>query len=69
MELHEAAGTQRAAPNSSDGDGGVVVVWGNAVEDTLDAVEVCERGTVREQKKRSLVKLRVQSRYAAHFQL
>ena len=39
MELHEAAGTQQAAPNSSDGDAGVVVVWGNAVEDTLDAVE------------------------------
>jgi hypothetical protein len=40
MKLHEAAGTPIAASNISDGQGVVVVVWGNAVEDTFDSVEV-----------------------------
>jgi len=40
MKSHEAAGIHTLVPpNSSDGHASVVVVWGNAVEDTFDAVE------------------------------
>jgi hypothetical protein len=39
MESHEAADAPRAAPNTSDGQAVVVVVWGNAVVHTLNSVE------------------------------